>query len=104
MVKKERPQSIEKEQPLLRSIGNLQMNTVKHLQKARAKRTENARSGTKPLNPIQKAKQNPKSRVFAIVAFCYDCMGQDSGWRNDVRNCTAPECPLFGFRPYEKNK
>jgi hypothetical protein len=77
------------------------MNTVKGLQKARAKKAENARLGIRTPNPIERAKQNPNSMRFAINAQCYDCMGQESGWRNEVKNCTAPECPLFGFRPYK---
>lgn len=77
------------------------MNTEEKLKKARAKRAENIRQGIKPLNPIEKAKQNQKSRVLAITAFCYDCMGRERGWRNEVRDCPALECPLFGFRPYK---
>jgi hypothetical protein len=77
------------------------MNTVKGLQKARSKLAENRARGIKPLNPIEKAKQNQKSRVLAINAQCYDCMGRESGWRNMVKSCTSPGCPLFGFRPYK---
>ena len=77
------------------------MNTVKGLQKARSKLAENRARGIKPLNPIEKAKQNQKSRVLAINAQCYDCMGQESGWRNEVRNCPSINCSLFGFRPYK---
>jgi hypothetical protein len=77
------------------------MSTTNNLQKARAKLAENRASDIKPLNPIEKAKQNPKSRVFAITAYCYDCMGRESGWRNTVRECTSTNCPLFGFRPYK---
>ena len=77
------------------------MDTVKNLQKARAKKAQNARLGIKPLNPLEKAKQNPNSRVLAINAQCYDCMGRESGWRNAVKGCTSPNCPLFGFRPYK---
>ena len=75
------------------------MDTVTQLQKARAKLAENRAKGIKPLNPMEKAKQNPNSRVFAIAAFCFDCMGQVTGWRKMVKTCTAPNCPLFGFRP-----
>jgi len=75
------------------------MDTDKQLQKARSKLAENRSRGIKPLNPIEKAKQNPKSMRLAINAQCYDCMGRESGWRNEVKNCTSPNCPLFGFRP-----
>ncbi len=78
------------------------MNTDKQLQKARAKRAENVRLGIKPLNPTEKAKQKPQSRVLAIAAFCFECMGFAKSWRNDVRDCTAKNCPLYRFRPYKK--
>jgi hypothetical protein len=77
------------------------MDTIKNLQKARAKLAENRASGIKPSNPIEKAKQNSKSRVLAITAFCYDCMGRESGWRNMVKTCTSPDCPLFRLRPHK---
>jgi hypothetical protein len=77
------------------------MNTVKGLQKARAKRAENVRLGIKPLNPLQKAKQSPNSMRLAINAQCYDCMGQESGRRNHIRECPSKNCPLFEFRPYK---
>ena len=77
------------------------MDTVKQLQKARAKLAENRAKGIKRLSPLEKAKQNPKSMRLAINAFCYECMGFAKSWRTDVRDCTAPNCPLFGFRPYK---
>ena len=77
------------------------MNTVKQLQKARAKLAENRSRGIKPPNPIKRAKQKPNSMRFAINAMCYDCMGRESGWRNMVQTCTAPGCPLYGLRPHK---
>ena len=38
-----------------------------------------------------------KSRKAAVTAFCVQCMGYD---RDEVRNCTAPACPLYPHRPY----
>jgi hypothetical protein len=32
----------------------------------------------------------------AIRYFCYECMGWQ---KSEVRNCTAPNCPLFPYRP-----
>jgi len=55
------------------------MNTVKKLQKARAKLVENRLKGIKPPDPIKRAKLNPKSMRLAINAQCYDCMGRESG-------------------------
>jgi hypothetical protein len=77
------------------------MEIEEKLKRMWAKRAENIRLGIKPLNPIEKAKQNPKSRVLAIAAQCFDCMGQESGWRNEVKNCPSKNCPLFGLRPYK---
>ena len=39
-----------------------------------------------------------KSRKAAIDAFCLMCVGFE---RESVRGCTAPDCPLFKFRPYQ---
>ena len=77
------------------------MDTVKKIQKARAQLAENRTMGIKPLNPLEKAKLSPKSRVLAIKGFCFDCMGQEPGWRNSVRECPSKNCPLFCFRPYK---
>ena len=45
---------------------------------------------------------NPKTRRLAIHSFCHECIydpGVSGGWRRQVEECTAPKCPLFGFRP-----
>lgn len=53
-------------------------------------------------NPIQIARDNPQSKAAAIRAFCCTCVGGIvPGWRNEIRTCTAPECPLFPHRPYK---
>jgi hypothetical protein len=39
------------------------------------------------------------TRGMAIKQFCRDCM---NGSADEVRNCSAPECPLFCFRPFQK--
>ena len=78
---------------------NTKAKMQENLAKAVAKRAENARLGIKAPNPIERAKQNPTSRKFATHAMCYDCVGREPGWRNEVKNCTAPECPLYNHRP-----
>lgn len=44
-----------------------------------------------------------KSPIKAIKEFCLQCCGYQS---NEVKNCTAPNCPLYDFRlgknPYAK--
>ena len=77
------------------------MDTEEKLKKMRAKLAENRAKGIKPPNPIERAKQNPNSRKLALIAFCYQCMGMESGWRNEVRNCPSKNCPLFGLRPFK---
>lgn len=53
-------------------------------------------------NPIEIAKNNPQSKALAIRAFCASCVGfPESGWREDIRQCTAPNCPLWTHRPYK---
>ena len=60
-------------------------------------------------NLFKKHLANPSSRKMAIDAFCFHCMGGtkeemgDSGWRELIRTCTCPDCPLYLHRPY-KNK
>ena len=51
------------------------------------------------LNPIEKAKNNPKSLRLAIDAMCFACMGK-TGSTSDIRECTAKDCPLYPVRPY----
>lgn len=36
------------------------------------------------------------SRVAAVKAFCLDCNGYDYA---AIKNCTAPACPLYLYRP-----
>lgn len=58
-------------------------------------------------NLMKKAAADPKSKVKAIHAFCYNCMGgtidemPDPGWKDAIRTCTAPGCPLYQHRPYK---
>jgi len=48
-----------------------------------------------------RAAEKGKSRKAAIDLFCLMCMGFE---RESVRGCTAPDCPLFKFRPYQTDK
>jgi hypothetical protein len=65
--------------------------------------TEKVRSGQvekpKTLDPIQKAKQNPKSLRAAINAMCFDCT---CGNRAEVGRCTVKNCPLYQVRPWQR--
>lgn len=41
------------------------------------------------------------SRVQAVKAKCIDCSNFQ---KEEVTNCAAIQCPLWNFRPYQKNK
>ena len=57
-------------------------------------------------NLMKKAAADPRSKAKAISAFCFHCQGgtidelPDGGWKQAIRECSAPGCPLFGHRPY----
>lgn len=56
------------------------------------------------VGPLEKHRRNPTSRKLAIVAMCVRCMGGDdtSPQRAAIRDCTAPSCPLYPVRPYQR--
>ena len=79
------------------------------LKKARLKLDEYRDMGIKisvENNLILKAKKHPTSLKKAIGAFCFYCFGgtetetPDPGWKNMIRTCTSPNCPLYEHRPY----
>lgn len=65
------------------------------------------------MNPIKRhyAKPTRKTAINAMCAYCVGCTaveqnnGQEDhleqGFRTYISNCTAPACPLYGFRPYQ---
>ena len=55
----------------------------------------------KRLNPIEKAKANPKSLRAAINGKCFEC--SDYTYKN-VRLCLVEECSLWPQRPWQGNK
>ena len=75
------------------------------LQKAHAALAARRAAGdlTPRLDPIAKAKANPKSLRLAITAKCFECMGggEDTGTRKLIRACTSGSCPLHPVRPYQ---
>lgn len=52
------------------------------------------------LNPVEKARQNPKSKSLAIRAMCYSCVGGEHAVQT-IRHCTSRDCPLYPVRPYQ---
>lgn len=77
----------------------------KSLEAAHAARERMKAEGRKPefLNPVEKAKANPRSRQMAIRAYCWTCEGGDADpavrWR--VGNCEITACPLWPHRPWQ---
>ena len=77
---------------------------------ALAKAREAAQQGKKPaqLNPVRKAIEKP-TRGNAIKAMCAHCMGCTDdflaeNFRAEIRDCSAPKCPLHPFRPYQRKQ
>ena len=64
------------------------------------------RKAVSVLDPIERAKTEPKSLRRAINAKCYECQGEDAdpSWQWRVGNCEIPDCPLWPHRPYQKQK
>lgn len=60
---------------------------------------------TKTDMKLHNGDDRPTSPLSAIKAFCFECCGYN---RNDVKECTAPMCPLWEFRnghnPYRKGR
>ena len=58
------------------------------------------------LTPIQRAARNPSSLRMAITAKCFDCSGRgnDPCWRQRIRECPCPSCPLYPVRPYQQRE
>ena len=72
----------------------------------RAKREQMIRDGieVERLDPIEKARRNPRSLRFAINAKCWDCVGAgaDPNPRLRIRECPCSCCPLYPVRPYQR--
>mgnify|MGYP001228255536 CR=1 FL=1 len=47
-----------------------------------------------------KREQKKVTPMMAIKNFCNQCVG---GIRADIKNCTAPKCSLYIYRPYQKD-
>jgi len=45
-----------------------------------------------------------RGKINAKCAECiYDPINGGGSWRQQVRDCTSPECPLFSVRPLSTN-
>ncbi len=52
-------------------------------------------------NPIDVAKNDPKSLRKAINANCYECSGSD---RTEVSKCTVKNCSFYEVRPWAERE
>ena len=57
-------------------------------------------------NPIIRARAKPNSLRAAVNAMCAACMGCteqmiEPGFRNEIRDCSSRDCPLWAKRPYQ---
>lgn len=74
------------------------------LELARAAMAEKrARGELAVLDPIEKARRNPKSLRLAINGKCWDCIGAgaDPNPRAAIRDCQITGCTLHPVRPYQ---
>lgn len=75
------------------------------LEKAHRVMAERRAAGIKPviLDPIEKARRNPKSLRLAINGNCWGCIGAgaDPNPRGAIRDCTIRSCTLWPVRPYQ---
>lgn len=75
------------------------MARIEHLKEYREKVEAGLIERSKPMDPIEKARANPKSLRAAINAKCFDCCCFQ---RKEVTLCTATDCPLFNLRPWQQ--
>lgn len=73
------------------------------LAKWRAEKAAAHKKGGKALEKwlaeqAQKKAEKNLTPMQAIKNFCNDCVG---GIKMDIRNCTAPKCSLYIYRPYQ---
>lgn len=59
-------------------------------------------------NPILKLRERP-TPLRAIRAMCAHCQGctadsMEPGFRREIRNCAALDCPLYDYRPYQRDE
>lgn len=93
----------EKREPLIRSPLTKQDKRLLALVRAREKISQSGVQRESVRDPIQRAKNNPRSKVAAIHAKCCDCCGtsENPGWMTEIRKCPVTSCPLYQFRPYK---
>ena len=75
------------------------------MERMNARRAELMEAGVKLyLDPLEKARRDPKSMRKAITAKCWDCVGAgaDPSPRQEIGRCAVVTCPLWPVRPWQK--
>jgi hypothetical protein len=80
--------------------------TLTPLQKAQLRMQELRAKGElhiERLDPVEKARRNPKSKTLAIKAHCWECMGAgaDPNTKQNIRDCGVTTCALHPHRPWQ---
>ena len=60
-------------------------------------------------NPIGQFQTRPSSRAYAVNAKCAECVGctpdhLEKGFKESISSCSSESCPLYTFRPYQREK
>ena len=79
-----------------RQIPSFQALGAVEIEQKRAKRLVDVRRDAPRYVALFRRAYSGKSRLAAMKAMCVECMGFDAA---EVRNCSAPACPLFPYRP-----
>ena len=76
---------------------------INRLNKAREEYQEKIRKGElerpKQKTLVEKWLENKKSLRASINYFCWQCIGENI---NDIKYCSALDCPLYEVRPYQE--
>lgn len=68
------------------------------LESYRAKLAAGEIEKSERLDPLERARRNPQSKVLAIKAMCWECSGAQ---RDEIKNCQVKKCPLWVHRPFQ---
>jgi hypothetical protein len=80
---------------------------VSAIERARQKAAELRANGisVERLDPVERAKRNPRNLRAAVTAKCWTCCGNgdDPGTRRTIAECSVRGCPPHPHRPYQRS-
>ena len=60
------------------------------------------------LDPLERARRNPRSLRLAVTGKCWNCFGAGADGiaftKETIRDCKARDCPLWEVRPYKEQR